>query len=167
MKSNKFLSPLVAILVASGILFGVSIVVANAQSTDSLPSLAQSIATKFDLNESDVQTLINTYSEQQQEKRLQSMELRQKNRLDKLVSQGKISSSQESNIINELHALRSKYSLFSLQNMTAQQRKQSLKNERTALKSWASSKGIDFRYILPAPVGIHFELGKQSVTPTP
>ncbi len=158
---------MVAILAAGGILFGVSMAAANAQSFNTFPGLAQTIANKFNLNQSDVQTLINAYAQQQQQKRLQNLEQIQQKRLDNLVSQGKITSTQETAIINELNALRSQYGPSALKNLTQQQRRQALQARKNALTQWANSQGISLKYILPMRMGMLWRGAKTSPTPTP
>ena len=141
MTKKKILIPIVGLIAAAGIAFG-TIQVANAQTTTGpFSGLAAAIAQKFNLNQSDVQSIITSY-------RKTANENFTKNRLDALVSSGKITSTQETAIINELAALKTKY---------MNSGKGNFKNMLIEFKSWLTSQNID-PSILPMfriRVGMH------------
>ena len=133
-----------------------------------ISGLIQFIAQKFGLDQNTVQSAVNDYKNQQKMTMQQNMQNRQKSRLDALVSQGKITSDQETAILNELAALRSKYNTANFKNMTPDQRKQQFENEQNDIKSWAQSQGIDPSYVMPFGSGMRrFGHRHMNLTPTP
>lgn len=146
MNNKKVLLPVFVILIASGIFFIGSQLV-NAQADSS--GLAAAIASKFNLKEADVQNVITAYTKQQQARMQQTMKQRQKSHLDSLVSQGKITSDQETQILQELARFQSHYSPSTMQSMTQTQRQQARQNEINTLTQWANSNGINPQYVLP------------------
>ena len=82
----KLLIPVVAVVVSGSSLFYLS-TLANAQAkTNPMSGLASAIASKYNLNQNDVQSFITSYLKTNRP----SAEQVQKNRLDQLVKQGKI-----------------------------------------------------------------------------
>jgi len=76
------------------------------------------------------------------------MAAQEKTRLDALVTAGKITSDQETAIINELAALKTKYSATSMSGLTPAQRKTQMTARRDEIVAWAKSQGIDSSYIM-------------------
>jgi len=107
--------------------------------------LVQYIAKTFGLDQTKVQTAVNTYNQQQKQNGQQN----QKTKLDKLVSAKTITQSQEDAIIAELAVLKSKYNPSNFKSMTAAQRKQQFQNEQTDINNWAKAQGIDPKYLMP------------------
>ena len=140
--------------------------------TNPLQGLVQMIAQKFGLDQNQVQSVVTTYKAQQKQNMQQNRQNRQKTRLDNLVKTGKITSDQETAIINELATLKTKYSTANFKNMTAAQRKQQLQNEQNDINTWAKSQNIDPKYVMPGMGmmggmrGMHKGWGNKP-TPTP
>ncbi len=121
------------------------------------------IAQRFGLDKTQVQTAFTDY--QNQQKALitsrptpgpQDRLNREKFRLDTLVSQGKITSDQETAVLNELQSLWSQYPVNS--GMTPGQRRTQLENLRSAWKTWAQANNIDPNIV--APFGMGFGWGR-------
>lgn len=151
MLAKKILIPVFAVVVTGSTLLGVSSI-AHAQSGSApFSGLAQAIASKFNLNTSDVQNVISAFKQQQRANWQQNMQQREKKRLDRLVSQGKITNSQETAILSELSTLQGQFSRSSLQGMTQKQRRQAFLNEKNAIESWANSQvpSINPKYVMP------------------
>lgn len=168
--SKKILIPVFAVVVGGGSLLGVSTLV-NAQSSNSpFTGLAQSIAKKFNLNQTDVQSVINSYMQQQHQTMMQNMQQRLQNKLNLEVQQGDITSSQEASITSELSTLKSQFNPSSFKSMTQQQRQQAMQTQQNDLKSWAQTKGINLS-LIPFGFGMgHGRFGNRyppTVTPTP
>src|SRR5579871_6549958 len=124
MLSKKIIIPAVIIATVGIVTLG-AISFASAQGgTTPLSGLAQAIAQKFNLNQSDVQNTISQY-----------------------VQQGKITSEQEQAILDEQAKLKSEYNMQSLKNMTPAQRQQTVQNMKNEITAWAQSQGIDPSYI--------------------
>lgn len=133
----------------------------HAQETNSnhmnfFQGLIQSIAQKFGLDQTKVQSAVDDYNSQQKLKVQQRMQDKEKNRLDQLVKDGKITSAQEQAIITEFAALKTKYNPANLKNLTPEQRKAQFDAEQNEIKSWAQSQGIDPTLLLPG-----FGLGRH------
>lgn len=167
MLSRKLLVPVFAVVVAGSTLFGVSTIVHAQTGTNMFSGLAQALATKFNLKETDVQSALTAYMQQQKGNWQQNMQQRQKQRLDTLVSQGKITSGQETAILNELTTLQKQYSPSSFQGMTQTQRQQAMQNEKNAITTWANSQGINPTYVMPFGMGHRGGWHKLTGSPTP
>lgn len=135
--------------------------------------LVDFLSQRFGLDKTQVQSAVNEYHTQQMQNRQQKMQDNEKKRLDKLVSEGKITSSQEQAIITELQNLRTKYSPDSFKGLTPDQRKQRFQDMQNEITSWAKSQGIDPKYVMPFPgmgmgMRMGFRMGKWAANhPTP
>lgn len=107
------------------------------------------IAQKFGLNQNQVQSVFDEFHQNQKQNMQQKMQDKQKSRLDQLVKDGKITSVQEQAIIDELAALKNKYSTDNLKNLTIEERKTKFQGMQNELNSWAKSQGIDPTLIMP------------------
>ena len=166
MISKKILIPVFAIVVGGGSLLGVSSLVHAQSGTTPFSGLAQSIAQKFNLNQTDVQSVIDSYMQQQKQTMTQNMQKRLQNRLDQEVQQGKITSAQETAILKELSSLQSQFSPSALKSMTQQQRQQAFQTEKNDLNSWAQSQGISLS-LIPFGFGIGHGRFIHKPMPTP
>jgi len=164
MLSKKILIPVFAIVVGGGSLLGVSTMVSAQSSNTPFSGLAQTIAQKFNLDQSDVQSVINSYMQQQRQTMMQNMQKRLQNKLNQEVQQGEITSSQEASITSELSTLKNQFNPGSFKSMTQQQRQQAFQTQQNDLKSWASSQGINLSYI---PFGSGTGHGRFGHRPTP
>jgi len=164
MISKKILIPVFAVVVGGGSLLGVSSLVHAQSGSTPFSGLAQSIAQKFNVNQTDVQSVIDSYMQQQKQTMTQNMQKRLQNRLDQEVQQGSITSAQETAILNELSSLQSQFGPSALKSMTQQQRQQAFQTEQSDLKSWAQSQGISLSLI---PFGFGMGHGRFMHKPTP
>jgi hypothetical protein len=166
MFSKKLLIPVFAVVVVGSTLIGVS--TTHAQGGKSpFSGLAQAIATSLGVDQSKVQSAITAYMQQQKGNGQQNMAQIQKKRLDQLVSQGKITTVQETAILNELATLKNQNNPSSFQNMTQAQRQQAMQDQKNAITSWASSHGINPAYVMPFGGGRRGGWHKPTGTPTP
>lgn len=140
----------------------------NTTSPTFLQGLVQFIANEFHLDQGQVQTAVKTYASQQKQKMQQTMQDREKQHLDSLVSSGKITSAQEQQILDEQSKLKSEYNPADFKNLTADQRKAQFEKEQAEIKAWSQSTGIDSKYLMPGFGRMHmFNHWNKNVTPTP
>lgn len=160
MTSKKILLPVLAVAIIGGTII-LSVNQVHAQTNNNpLSNLVQMIAQKFGLDQNQVQSLVDQFQQEQKQNRLQKMKDREKMKLDKLVQQGKITSTQEQSILDELVVLKNKYNLGNLKNLTPDQRKAQFQAMQNELKSWAQSQGIDPTLIMPGSGMGGFKKGK-------
>ncbi|CAN5126868.1 hypothetical protein BH09PAT1_BH09PAT1_6850 [soil metagenome] len=110
--------------------------------------LAKYIADTFHLDQNQVKTAVNTYKTQHQVANQQTRDDREKTRLDQLVNDGKITSSQETAIVAELASLKTKYNPANIKDMTAAQRKAQFDAMQSEIQTWAKNNNIDPKYLM-------------------
>lgn len=115
--------------------------------------LVQFIAQKFGLDQNQVQSAVNDYRTQHKQQVQQTMQDNEKKHLDSLVSQGKLTSSQEQQIIDEQNKLRNEYNPADFKNLTPDQRKAKFQQEQAEIKAWSQSTGISTQYLRPGEFG--------------
>jgi len=161
MNNHPKLTRSLATVATIAMLFGTA-APAFAQTTNSsqhqgfFQGLIQFIEQRFGLDKTQMQSAVQQYQSQRSAtitprptQTQQQMEDREKSRLDKLVSSGKITSAQETAILSELSSEQSKYNLSSLQSETPQQRKSTMQSMQSDLKSWAQANNINPMYVMP------------------
>ncbi len=177
LSKKKIVSSLAVVMMLGSLLSATIPAYAATNSTQSgglFSGLIQFIAQKFGLDQNQVKSAVQGYHDTQKQNMQANMQTREKKRLDDLVSQGKITSAQETAIIAELAALQSKYNPANFKDLTADQKKQKFQDEQNEIKAWAQAQGIDVKYVLPG-YGVKFggrvrrfdRWGGNSVTPTP
>ncbi|MGA2911813.1 MAG: hypothetical protein ABSE17_04270 [Candidatus Levyibacteriota bacterium] len=117
--------------------------------------LIQFIEQKFGLDKTQVQSAVNQYKGQVKATITprptlspDQIQAQEKTRLDKLVSSGKITSEQETDILNELTILNTQYPLTGL---TGAQRQTKMQAMQAAFKTWAQAQtpSINITGIMP------------------
>jgi len=172
---KKKILPLVTIIVIGSAVFGLSATQAHAQTnSDPFSGLIQFISQKLGLDQNKVKAVVTEYQTQQKKTGQQTAQQREKTRLDKLVSDKKITADQENKIITELATLRTKYDPSKTKDLTPDERKKQFDAEQAEIKAWAKEQGIDEKYVMSGPGrgsplgGMHKGFGnKPSITPTP
>lgn len=120
-------------------LISTSSVFAQEEGRDSTP-LAQKIAAKFNLNVSDVQAV---FDEDRAEHKA-DMYAKLVERLDSMVSDGKITSDQKEAILKKHEEIENK--MLELKNLSPEERKTQMDQYRSELESWAKEQGIVFPF---------------------
>jgi hypothetical protein len=156
MKKQKITIALVLITILTTALFVAPSALAQTTSTaNNKPNFFQGLITyieqKFGLNKDQVTAAVNDYKNQvkatitpRPTMTPDQIQAQEKTRLDKLVTAGKITLTQETAILNELATLRTKYNLSGL---TGTQRKTQMQAMQTELKTWATSNNINLALI--------------------
>lgn len=131
---TAFITGISALALGLGV-FGTSVVRASDEvKTNSMSSLVSMIASKFGLNESQVQTVFDTHRQQMQQTRLDEMNTK----IDAAITAGKLTAAQAASLkskMKEVHSVTAK---------TQGERKAS----HDELNTWATSQNIDLSSIL-------------------
>lgn len=110
-------------------------------STDPMSSLVQKIASKFNLNQADVQKVFDEDRSARETER----EQKQAERLQKLVDDGTITATQKTAIEAKIKELKSEREANKdeMKNLSAEERKAKMDTKKTELEAWAKEQGID------------------------
>jgi hypothetical protein len=160
MMNRKLSQTLATAAVVATLLAGAAPAFAQTTSSQShlgfFQGLIQFIEQKFGLSTTQVQSAVQQYQTQRKATITPHPTLTQdqktameKTRLDKLVSSGKITSGQETDILNEIASVDSQYNLSSLQSDSQQQRETTMQEVQNALKTWAQAHNINPMYVMP------------------
>lgn len=142
----------------------------NTSSTNPFSQLIETIIQKFGLDRNQVKTVVEQYRAEKRENQQTKMQDMETKRLDKLVSEGKITADQKTAILNELKAVLEKYQPEADTKQTPQERKDAMQKMRDELTAWAKSKNIDPSYVFPGfgpGMGRGWRGNWKNVTPTP
>jgi len=140
---RKLLLPVFAIAFV-GSTFGLSKVQAQIQE-NKYPLIVERLAQRFGLKESDVQAVF----EEVHQERQQEMQARLEERLTQAVKNGKITESQKQAILAKHKELTEKrqQNKENWRNMTLEEKRKAIQQQRQELKSWADQNGIDLKYL--------------------
>lgn len=143
MLTKRLLLPAVAIVLLGTATLG--IVNAHAQENTSTPfsGLAEAIAQKFNLNQSDVQSVVTDWHTKQHAKMEQQMQQRLSQKLDDAVKEGKLTTAQKQAILDKMSQLQTERQNTDLKSLTEEERRTQMEQKRTELENWAKSQGID------------------------
>jgi len=136
--------PIFAAIIVSGAFWSTNQV--NAQTNDPV-TLIDRIAQKFNLNRDEVQLVFDEAREEHQN----MMQERLIESLQKAVLEGKITSEQKDALLekhNEIMANREAM-MQELKNMTPEERRLAMQNNREDLREWADAQGINLDEIMP------------------
>jgi hypothetical protein len=149
MISKKLIIPALIVLTAGSVVAVLPLKV-NAQTGGSpLSGLVQMIAQKFNLDQTQVQSVFDQYRTQQKADMAKDMEQRQSERLAKLVIDGKITEVQKQAIVTKLTELRAKYDPLKSKNLSPEERRTQMTNQREEFTNWAKTQGIDPTVVMP------------------
>ena len=112
-----------------------------------MSGLVAAIAQKFHLNVQDVQQVFDAQRQQSMQQMQAQQGQRMKARLDQAVKDGKLTQSQEDQIIAKQQEVQT--FMASLQGKNPQDRQSAIKTEMDSLKSWAQSNNIPSQYLMP------------------
>ena len=138
--NKKILFPAIAIALLGIALLGTQYAsaddVSNPQNT-----LVQKIASKFGLNQDEVQKVFDEARDEHQAE----MQKKHEERLNQLVTDGKITEAQKTLLLNkhkELQAEREQ-NRDEWQNLTPEEKRSQMETRRTELETWAKENGIN------------------------
>lgn len=146
MNKKLALAAVTATLVGSG-LFATSTVFAQGTTTHTNPmsTLVGKIATKFHLNQSDVQAVFDENRAQRQAE----MEAKFEQRLTQAVTNGEITEAQKQLILTKHKEISEKRQteMQSMQSLSRDERKAAMDKQRTELEQWAKDNNVDVTYL--------------------
>ncbi len=147
MISKKILIPIVVLTIVSAAVIGAGSI--NAQTTNEpFSGLVDTIAQKFGLDKSKVQSTVDEYREKHQQERQQMMQQKIEDKLSQYVKDGKITETQKQAILKKHQELRNKFNPETMRNMTQDERKKAMDEKQAEIKSWAEAQGIDPNYFM-------------------
>jgi len=131
------------ILALSVLVVGILATGVSAQDASNYPPIVQKISDKFNLNVSDVQQV---FDEEADEKRAERFAFFA-DRLDDLVSQGKLTEAQKEAVLDKHEEMQDK--IVELKNLPVAERKEKMRQIHEDFKTWAEGQEIDLPLIGP------------------
>ncbi len=136
-------------IIALGLMFagvGISKAATTNGNANPMSNLVSAIATKFNLNVSDVQAVVDAQMAADRESMQKDMEQRFNDRLTQAVKDGKITQDQADKISakkTELESLRA-----SIEGKTEDERRAAMKTQVDTLKKWATDNNIPAEFLM-------------------
>ena len=139
---KKLLVSIAVVTLAGASYFGTAHVFAQS-SEEQGTSLVQRIATKFGLNQTDVQAVFDEHRHEQHAK----MQERFEKTLSQAVTDGKITEEQKTKILEKFSEQKTQKEADrgTFKNMTPQERKAAHEKKHAELKAWAEANSIDLQ----------------------
>lgn len=119
-------------------------------------AVVDKISATFGLDKAKVQAVVDEVEKEHKATMNTEMKKRQEERLNKLVSEGKITEAQKTAIIKKHEEMRNNFNPETFKNMTEEQRKAAMEKQHADLEAWAQSQGIDPEYL---KMKIHMKMG--------
>ncbi len=143
------LTPAMSLLLSGIVLFGAGSVIVNAQTDQSPDSgLVAELASKFNLDKSQVQAVFDSYHKEHRQEMEQARQQQIENRLNQAVSDGKITSEQKKEILTEIAKLKSEFDPTTMKDQTDEERQASMQKHKEEIDAWSQSTGIDASYLM-------------------
>lgn len=135
--NKKVIIPMVAFaaLVAISGMVGIS----KADDSSNRDTLIQRITEKFNLNQGEVEEVFNQHREERHQQRQMEIE----ERLNKAVSDGKITEEQKNLILKKKEEMQGQRESF--RNLSDEERKEQMRNHREEMNKWAEENDIDMK----------------------
>lgn len=146
MKKPLVIAGLVATIGLAGLGAGVAHAATSSSDSDNpMTSLVDAIATKFNLDKTQVQQVFDDQHAQMEAEREQAV----KDELAELVKDGKITQAQSDAITAKRAELQKEREANrdSFKDKTAEERKTEMEAKRTEIEQWAKDNGIDTQYL--------------------
>lgn len=143
MITKKIMIPIVAVVIGGASFLGFS-QAAQAQTNAPESSLVQAIAQKFNLDQSQVQSVFD----QHKAERHKEMKQKAEDRLNQAVKDGKITEEQKTKILEKLAELKAQHDSEEFKKMTRAEKKAAMQKAHDELQTWATEQGIDTSYFM-------------------
>lgn len=146
---NKKIIPYIILPVLGLVILGAGTTFAasNSQKEKPMTALVSAIATKFNLNSSDVQTVVDQVLIEERAARKAEHNQLFIDRLNQAVTDKKLTQDQADKIIAKQKEIQSNMANFS--EMTGAERQAAQKDQFDSLKKWASDNNIPAQYLIP------------------
>lgn len=150
MKKNKFqfTKPKIAVISALSLavltLVGIGVSKANFNSYDRYNSLVQALVEKFNLNESEVQSVFDEHRDEHRNEMRQKNQVHFEERLDQAISNGELTQEQKTLILEKKEELQSQR----LDDLTLsnEEKRNQMEQHRKEMEKWAEENGIDMKF---------------------
>lgn len=119
---------------------------ASAANPNPESNLADVLVSKFHLNKSEVQQVIDEHRRSRHDAMRQKLEQKAEQRLQQAVADGRISAAQKDQILAKLKELEAKHD--ALQDKSPEERRTAMKQEFQDLKTWAEANDIPLKYLM-------------------
>ncbi len=146
--SSKVILPAALLTIMGGIALATTSPVSANYGGDGQTTLMQRLVSRFNLNESEVQTVFAEVRTERQAEREKALELR----LTEAVAAGKLTEAQKQLVLakhEELQATR-EANLTAWQALTPEEKRAQMTEQRQALQDWAKANGIDTSFLFMA-----------------
>ncbi|NTV31374.1 hypothetical protein HGA91_05370 [candidate division WWE3 bacterium] len=144
MKQKIILPVLGTVLIGVGAFGATRALADDTITTSNVPSIIQRLADRFEVSTDDVKTVF----EEARADHRQEMQARMSERLDQLVSDGKITADQKNLIEDKIAEIEAQRKSDKNQDLTPEQRRQQMEDERDSFEQWAKDNGIDSSYLM-------------------
>ena len=140
---KSLIVPVAVVTMAGGVIFANSQVSARGL-LDNHASLVQKLAEKFNLNEEEVQTV---FAEIHDEHRVE-MQTKFKEKLSEAVVNDELTEEQRQAIFNKYEEMRTAHeeSEASWGDLSPEESRAKMKEQRQMMQAWAEENGVDFKY---------------------
>ena len=144
-KLRTLILPAAALVVGAGITGAVAVHAASDISSNSMSNLAQAIATKFSLNQTEVEQVIKEHHTQMHAQHQQAF----KDRLQQAVTDGKLTQEQIGKITAKLQELESQRESLkaSLESKTPSEVRAIMEQQKQQLQQWAADNAIPTEFL--------------------
>ena len=153
LRNKKVLISLSAVAIVGAAAIGTTSVFAQANNGQN--SLISELAQKLGVDQSKVQTAFDQIKDEHHVNRSRNIE----NRLNQLVQNGKITSSQKTAIEQKMSDIKNYLNSDGFKNMSPSDKKQALMQLQTDTKNWAQSQGLDLTQIPLFKIGMGMGMG--------
>jgi len=151
-KSKKSQVIISALFVLSLMIVGGGFTYANVDSAQNqnnpMSSIVNAVATNFNLNSSDVQTVVNDVMETERSNRLMQEKINQTEKINQAVTDGEITQAQADLITAKISEIKStrEANQLSNQGLTQEERADNIQAEKESLKEWAEDNNISMEF---------------------
>lgn len=143
---SKYVFPLLGLAALGVVSFGSVQAFAQDTATSDGKTIVQKVAERFNLSQEDVQEVFDEHKTQLKE----DMETKVDDRLSQAVTDGKITEEQKAKILEKQQELHSKMEANrdQLKDLTPEERRAQMDEQRKELEQWAEENGIDTQYLM-------------------